>query len=327
MNDTLTPEWLLTLLAASVVFGLGGAWYFGRDSELTQRLEDLRGPRDLLARRRFQRGRASSRATLSTWLSQLGSKLLPNSEAARAHLVERFMHAGIYAPAGPSVYTSVRFVAGVGLPLVVLLAGQVALIDVTLSLLIAPVCCILGYSGPSVWLASRVSRRQRELRKSLPDFLDLMGACVQAGQSFESALSRVTDELRKAHPDLSFELLIVQREMTFGSPAARALRAFAERSGLETVRQLSTLVNQSQRFGSRITDSLQIHAEMLRTQRAQQAEAMAHKAAVKILLPTLLFIFPPVLVILAGPAAIDLHEKLVQQTAQSTVQMSPGGRR
>lgn len=327
MFDAFTPAMLCTFLAVSTLAGVALVWFFGRDPEMSQRLNDLRSPRDQLARRNFQKARAATQATFFTYLSEIGSRLLPNGEAARVLLVERFMHAGMYSPAGPSIYTCVRFVAGLVLPLLVLAAGQVGLIGGQQALIIGPLVGLFGFFGPDWWLTSQVTKRRRALRKSLPDYLDLMGTCIQAGQSFESALARVTDELRKAHPALAFELMIVQREMTFGSPAARALRGFAERSGLDSVRQLSTLVDQSQRFGSRITESLRIHAEMLRMQRAQQAEAMAHKAGVKILLPTLMFIFPPVLIILAGPAAIDLHEKLVQHANEAPPAPVSGGRR
>jgi tight adherence protein C len=227
------------------------------------------------------------------------------------------MHAGIYLPSGPSIFTSVRFVVGIVAPLVVLMGARVGLIGNNLSLYIAGVLGLGGIVGSNLWLQSRIVRRRRELRRSLPDFLDLMGACMQAGQSFEAALARVTDELRAAHQALAFELTIVQREMMLGATALRALRGFADRSGLDVIRQLATLVDQSQRFGSSMTESLRVHSEMLRMQRTQRAEAQAHKAGVKILLPTLLFIFPPVLVILAGPAVIDLHEMLVHNSAPS----------
>jgi tight adherence protein C len=305
-------------LAVSAAALLSLLWFRGGNRELTQRLEALRDPKSAAARGRAALSRREAQNTVQTYLARLGSRLLPDTDAARARLMERFMHAGIYHPAGPSIFTSVRFVAGIVTPLLVLLAGRVGLIGNNLSLYIAGALGLAGVVGSNLWLQSRIVKRRRELRRSLPDFLDLMGACMQAGQSFEAALARVTDELRAAHQALAFELLIVQREMMLGATALRALRGFAERSGLDVVRQLSTLVDQSQRFGSSMTESLRVHAEMLRMQRTQQAETKAHKAGVKILLPTLLFIFPPVLVILAGPAVIDLHEMLVRHSASST---------
>jgi tight adherence protein C len=314
----MTPELMpiAVFLAVTTVAGLGMLWFSNRDRELSQRLDELRDPRSLAARGRMLRVRNSAQATVFASLSTFGSRLLPGSDAARVRVVERFMHAGIYSAAGPSIFATVRFALGLIVPVAVLVAAQFGWLDRKLAMLLAAGLGLAGFFGTSQWLNAKIAGRQRKLRRSLPDFLDLMGTCVQAGQSFEAALARVTDELRAAHPVLAFELMIVQREMTLGSPAARAIRGFADRSGLDVIRQLSTLVDQSRRFGSNMSDSLRVHAEMLRTQRSQQAEMLAHKAGVKILLPTLLFIFPPVLVILAGPAAIDLHEKLVVQPAK-----------
>lgn len=317
---TWTPEFVLicTFVAVSALAGLPLLWVFGRDGEISDRLNDLRDPQHLAARSRFYRTRRGAQSTVSSTLANLGARLLPGSHADSNRLIQRFLHAGIYSPIGPSIFTSVRFVAGIVIPTGCVLVGRAGLLDNLVAVALAGLSGAFGLVGTSLWLRSRVAQRQRDLRRSLPDFLDLMGTCLQAGQSFEAALARVTDELRTAHPALALELLIIQREMTLGSSPARSLRGFADRCGLDVVRQMSTLVDQSQRFGSSLTESLRIHADMLRTQRSQQAETLAHKAGVKILFPTLVFIFPPVLVILAGPAAIDLHEKFVQQDLEAS---------
>lgn len=303
---------MLTFLSATLISGLSLVGIFGRDREIVQRISDLKGPRDSAARSRFYRSRRTAQSRLSTSLARFGSRLLPGSSSAREQLIERFLHAGIYSPAGPSIYTGIRLVVGLGLPLSAALAGTIGLFDRTMAIGGGALCGLLGIAGSSLWLSRRVAERQRRLRRSLPDFLDLTATCLQAGQSFESALARVTEELQSAHPALALELKITRREMALGATPARALRNFADRSGLDVVRQLSTLVDQSQRLGASMTESLRIHSETLRTQRSQQAETLAQKASVKVLIPTLLFIFPPVLVILVGPAAIDLHEKFIK---------------
>lgn len=318
MPEPTTLFLLLTFLSVTVVSGLSLVSVFGRDREVVQRISDLTGPRDSAARSRFYRSRRTAQNRVSTSLARFGSRLLPGSSSAREQLIERFLHAGIYSPAGPSLFTGIRLVVGLGLPLTATLAGMVGLFDLTIAIGGGALCGLLGIAGSSVWLHRRIVERQRRLRRSLPDFLDLMGTCLQAGQSFESALARVTEELQSAHPALAFELQIVQREMALGTTPARALRNFAERSGLDVARQMATLVDQSQRLGASLTDALRVHSETLRTQRSQQAETLAQKASVKVLIPTLLFIFPPVLVILAGPAAIDLHEKFIKPSETSS---------
>lgn len=318
MPEPTTLFLLLTFLSVTVVSGLSLVSVFGRDREVVQRISDLTGPRDSAARSRFYRSRRTAQNRVSTSLARFGSRLLPGSSSAREQLIERFLHAGIYSPAGPSLFTGIRLVVGLGLPLTATLAGMVGLFDLTIAIGGGALCGLLGIAGSSVWLHRRIVERQRRLRRSLPDFLDLMGTCLQAGQSFESALARVTEELQSAHPALAFELQIVQREMALGTTPARALRNFAERSGLDVARQMATLVDQSQRLGASLTDALRVHSETLRTQRSQQAETLAQKASVKVLIPTLLFIFPPVLVILVGPAAIDLHEKFIKPSETSS---------
>lgn len=308
---------LCTFLSVSALAALALVRVFGRDPEILQRIADLKGPRDPVLRSRFYRSRRNAQQTVSASLARFGSKLLPGSASAQSQLIERFLHAGIYSPLSPSIYSSLRMAAGIGIPLIAAVAGAVGPFDLMTAIGGGCLCGLLGIFGLSLWLHRRIRLRQRQLRRSLPDFLDLMSACLQAGQSYEAALARVADELQAVHRALAIELRIVQREMTLGAPPSRALRNFAERSGLDVLRQMATLVDQAQRLGTNMTDSLRIQSEVLRTHRTQQAETLAQKAAVKVLIPTLLFIFPPVLVILVGPAAIELHEKFLQNPPTS----------
>ena len=164
----------------------------------------------------------------------------------------------------------------------------------------------MGIVLPSLWLHRRKVRRHAVLLKSLPYFLDLMVTCVQGGLSMNGALQRVTEELAVAHPVLAGEMGIVERQIELGASPDLALRNFAERSDLAPISSLSTLVEQSRRFGTSISEALRTHAEMIREQREQRAEEMAQKAAVKILFPTLLLIFPAIFVVLVGPAAVQI---------------------
>ena len=129
--------------------------------------------------------------------------------------------------------------------------------------------------------------------------------------SFESALQRVTDELRVAHPVLTGELAIVQREITLGSTTDDALQNFAMRSDIDVLKTLATFVQQSRQFGASMAETLRIHSDMLREKRELRAEELAQKASVKILFPTLLFIFPAIFVVPIGPAVIVIQEKFV----------------
>jgi tight adherence protein C len=307
---------ICTFLAVSAVVGLAVLWLFGTESEVSQRLGELSDPHSALLKRRPKGKRQQLRSRLQALLAALGLRLLPANQSDHSRLQQQLLHAGLYAPSTPFIFAAARFVVGLVVPMSVIACGSLGLIGFTTSTLIAGWISVAGLGLPMLWLKLRGSRRQTLLRSLLPDFLDLMVTCLEAGQSFEAALQRVTDELRNANPVLALELTIVQREMALGAPPARALRNLAERSGLDVLRTLSTFVDQAQRFGCSMTESLRTHAEMLRDQREQRAETMAQKAAVKILFPTLLCIFPPILITLAGPAAIELHEKLMSRSSE-----------
>jgi tight adherence protein C len=153
------------------------------------------------------------------------------------------------------------------------------------------------------------------LGRALPDFLDLVVACLGGGLSVQAALQQVAEELKLAHPELSAELRIVLRDIEMGRTLDHALEQLAARTAMEELKSLCSFVHQTTKFGTTITDALSQMAEMLRIQREQTAEEMAQKAAVKILFPTMLFIFPTVFVVLAGPAAIQIKEGLTASTA------------
>lgn len=168
----------------------------------------------------------------------------------------------------------------------------------------------LGYLAPRFWLWRRRLDRERALRRSIPDFLDLVVACLSGGYSVQAALKQVSEELRIAHPLLATELSVMLREIDMGSSLDSAMRSLADRTKLEELRALRSFVHQTMKFGTTIIDGLQELAETLRLQREQRAEELAQKAAIKILIPTFLFIFPTVFVVLVGPAAIKIQQGL-----------------
>ena len=130
--------------------------------------------------------------------------------------------------------------------------------------------------------------------------------CLEAGLSLRASISRVAKELNTAHPLLSTELIIAEREIQLGCSGGEALKRFAARFDLEELRSLASVVLQAEKFGASIAQALRVHAEGLRIKRFQHAEELAHKAAVKLLFPTMLLIFPTLYVILLGPAVIEI---------------------
>jgi tight adherence protein C len=178
---------------------------------------------------------------------------------------------------------------------------------------------LLGILAPSFWLDSQKKNRQTQLRRALPDALDVIVVCVEAGLSLPAAFTRVSSELRTAHPMLAAELIIVQREIQMGCSTGEALRRFAERFDLEELRSMSSVILQAEKFGASIVQALRVHADTLRVKRHQRAEERAQQAAVKLLIPTVLFIFPAIFIVLLGPAAFDVYELFIQRFQNITL--------
>jgi tight adherence protein C len=226
----------------------------------------------------------------------------------RKYIIARFAKAGIYRPAAVSWYFGIKLSLATLALVIGLAANAMGWIAWEPAVIGSLVAASFGSLAPSFWLDRAVQRRHRNLQASLPDFLDLMIICLQGGMSLADTLRRVADELSIVHPDLALELGMVQRDVELGSTIDQALRRFAQRADFEGVRTLSTFVRETQRFGTRLTEALRGHAELLRAQRAMVAEESALKASVKILLPTLLLILPAVFVVLVGPAVIQIQQ-------------------
>jgi tight adherence protein C len=170
---------------------------------------------------------------------------------------------------------------------------------------------VLGYMIPEMWLTWRVHARQHRLRLALPDGLDLLVICVEAGLGLDQALLRVSEELRIVHPELSEELQLVNLEMRVGKTRLEALRELGRRTGLEDIKSLVAMLIQTERFGTSVAQSLRVHSDDLRMKRRQRAEELAAKTTVKMVPPLVFFIFPALMVVILGPAIIELMRQLV----------------
>jgi tight adherence protein C len=186
--------------------------------------------------------------------------------------------------------------------------GSSGLFRIHTSVIVACFLTTLAWLLPGLWLDRSIVKHHLQLRKSLPDLLDLMTVCLEGGMSLQATIRRVAVELQIAHPALSLELATVQRDIELGATVDQALKRFAVRTDYEGVRTLSAFIREAQKFGTNITEALRSHADMLRSQREQSAEENAQKAAVKILLPTLILIFPAIFIVAVGPAIIQIQE-------------------
>jgi tight adherence protein C len=166
----------------------------------------------------------------------------------------------------------------------------------------------LGFLAPDFWLGNRIKARQLNLRLGLPQALDLLVICIEAGLSIDQATIRVADELQISEPVISDELGLVNLEQRAGRPRADAWRNMAERTDVDSVRAMVSVLIQADQFGTSVAKTLRVYSDTLRTQRRQQAEEQAAKTTVKLVFPLVLFIFPSLFVVALGPSAIVMAD-------------------
>ncbi len=175
-------------------------------------------------------------------------------------------------------------------------------------LFFALAACFLGMVVPGIWLDRKVALRHKLLRNGFPDALDLLTVCVESGLGLTPALQRVADELEISHPELAGEIAQVTAQMRAGVDREAALRGLATRTGLDDVRGLVSLLAQTLRFGTGISDALRVYSEDFRDRRMQRAEEAAAKIGTKLIFPLVICLFPSFFVVAIGPAAIRLTE-------------------
>jgi tight adherence protein C len=180
--------------------------------------------------------------------------------------------------------------------------------------------CVLGigFVAPDFWLGNRVTSRRLRIKLGLPEALDLMVICAEAGLGLDQALFRVAEELKVSQPDLGEELMLINLEQNAGRTREEALKGFATRIGLDSARSLVATLIQADTFGTSISKTLRMYSDTLRTQRRQQAEELAAKTTVKLIFPLVVFIFPSIFVVTLGPAAITFFEEFTKYFLSAT---------
>jgi tight adherence protein C len=227
-------------------------------------------------------------------------------------LRRRLIQAGYFDENAVTVYRVIRLVAALLFPLgtfffLTFIIGRP--VDfATMGLTLTAVA--YGLFLPSFFLSRMISNRKARIRRALPDALDLMVVCVEAGLGLNAALQRVGREMELVEPDLSEEMAITNREIRAGKPRDEALRNLGDRTGVDDVKSLVAMLVQTDRFGTSIADSLRVFADSMRTKRRQRVEELVAKAAIKLIFPLLLFIFPALLIVLMGPALIRIWDLL-----------------
>jgi tight adherence protein C len=172
------------------------------------------------------------------------------------------------------------------------------------------VALALGYLAPDFWLGRKIKARQMNIRLGLPEFLDLMVICIEAGLSMDQALMRCVNELSRGQPELADELSLVTLEQRAGRPRLEAWQNLAERVDIDVIRALVSSIKQADQFGTSVAKILRVQSDTLRVQRRQRVEEIAAKMAVKMVFPLVLFIFPSLFIVAMGPAVIVMQDSM-----------------
>jgi tight adherence protein C len=255
------------------------------------------------------------KSKLSSLFGKIGKLAAAKQEPIQTYSDSRlkFLKAGIRNGNAQSIFWGTKIFLMFLLPFVFILLRFVVfqLMAYHLSILFGVLSALLGFYLPNIWLRQKTDKRKEKILLGLPDALDLLVICVEAGMGLDSAINRVSKELKMSSPELSDELYFMTLELRAGKQRQEALRNLALRTSLEEINSLSTLLIQTDKFGTSMADALRIYSDTFRTQRFQRAEEMAAKLPVKLVFPLILFIFPALFVVLLGPAAITIYKNIL----------------
>ncbi len=242
-------------------------------------------------------------------LSPAGKLTLPKEGWEGSELRRRFILAGIRNEQAVLLFFAAKTLLTFALPLAFMLTTGVARVGFSLNGAMVSIVGLaaLGYYAPNYYLRRRIASRQREMFEALPDAIDLMTVMVEAGLGLDGAIVRVGLELGARSRVLEEEFRLVALELRAGASREQALRNLALRSGVEELNLLVAVLVQSDRFGTSMAESLRVHSETLRTKRRLQAEEAAAKIGLKLLFPLIFCIFPAIMIVLIGPAAISIY--------------------
>ncbi len=300
----------LGLVFAAVVLGIVGiSLVFTRASDMKLRVRDV-GVAD----------RSSFGTTAGRWQRRLAELLRPVAKLAQSNEAEdasrirsRFMQAGWRSPAAPSIFFGLKTLLALLLPMLGLAFIQLFSIKLSgnMPAIVLLLLAAIGYYLPNIRLAGRTAERKREIFEAFPDATDLIIVCIEAGLGTEMAIARTAREMKLRSKALAEELELIGVELRMGASRERALKGFAARTGVDEISMFVAMVLQADRFGTSIGDALRVHAEELRLRRRLRAEEQAAKIPLKLLFPLIFGIFPALMLVLLGPAFIQIYRTFV----------------
>jgi tight adherence protein C len=243
-------------------------------------------------------------------VNKLGS-LVPSAPKDSTVMLRRLMRAGFRSPNALKMLYGAKAILMVAVPAVALVLTAKSELDPSHKVLLLVGSFAAGFLGPNEYVRHMANKRQKQIRKGLPNALDLMVVCVESGLGLDQAVVQVAKELQFAHPEISQEFTLMNLEMKAGSRRADALRNLADRTGVEEVKKLVAVLVQADRFGTSIAQSLRGHSEFMRVQTRQMAEEKAAKLGVKLVFPIFFCILPTLFVVTVGPVIVRIVRELI----------------
>jgi tight adherence protein C len=298
---------LLMVGATIAIFAMGiSAVFVGNANPVKKRMGiELKGRAEEDASERAGR----LLVDIPTLMGPVQQWLIPSSDIEKSKTTKKLTYAGYRAPSALENFYAIKAALAISFPAIMLfvlrwfpdVTGQQA-IFATLA------AAALGVFGPNMALDKLAARRIKALRDGFPDALDLLVVCVESGLGLAAAIQRVSVEVGVSHPELAMELSLVNAETRAGVDRAKALRNLADRSGLEDIRGLVSMLIQAMRFGSSIAETLRVYSEEFRDRRMQKAEEEAAKISTKLIFPLVFCMFPSFFTVAIGPAIIRFIE-------------------
>lgn len=292
---------ILTFGVVFLMVASAGLLFFDRES-MVQRISEVIHPR--------RKAKTLLGTLQQTGLSIGGvvehfERVLPKSEKEVSVALQRLNRAGYRSESAIKIFNGSKFLVPLLLSALVLVTGVADLNP--FFIYIAAIG--IGFLVPDFWLGRRITTRQNRIRRGLPDVLDLLTICIEAGLSLDQATARAATELRKAQPELCDELGVVVLEQRAGRARADCWKHMAERTGEDCVRNFVSMLVQAEEFGTSVARTIRIQSSTLRTQRVQAVEEVAAKTSVKLVFPLALLIFPALFLIVLGPAFISIGDQ------------------
>jgi tight adherence protein C len=309
----------LTIIIAAAVFIMtlltfvGISSYAGSHTKQKEWEQRLRGQEELALSVGAQESAASNQPRLFKFLGALGEVTKPKSVDQMSHLRRNLVKAGYRSVEAPLIFFGARLLLAIAFPaaFAVLRTSALPRLPNTQTMVLFIFSAVIGFYAPNLWVKMRTQRRQQKITEGFPDALDLITVCVEAGLGLDSAMNQVADEINMSNKILSEELKLVNLELRAGQSRQNALRNLSLRADLEDVNNFTTLLIQTDSFGTSIGQTLRVHSDAMRTKRHHRAEEQAAKLPVKLLFPMLFFIFPSMFVVIMGPAAIQIIRVLL----------------